>query len=48
MDKQNYLEMKRIVFSLDEYLNTPNEDLERMIGMNWYAFHKLKHRLSLE
>ena len=48
MDRVNYIEMKKIVFNLSEYLNCPDEELERMIGTDWYQFHKLIHRLEVE
>ena len=44
----DYEMMKMIIFNLAEYLNCPNEELENMIGMNWWAFHKLRHRLESE
>ena len=40
--------MKKIMFNLSEYLNCPDENLERMIGTDWYQFNKLLHRLSVE
>ena len=48
MDRVNYIEMKKIMFNLSEYLNCPDENLERMIGTDWYQFNKLLHRLSVE
>jgi len=48
MDKTNYERMKEILFNLAEWLNTPNDDLENMMGISWYAFHKLLAELKEE
>jgi len=48
MDNLNYTEMRNIIFSLNEWLNTPNEELEMMVGMSWHSFHNLRLRLESE
>ena len=41
MNNRNYERMKRILFNLAEWLNTPNEELEDMMGISWMQFHDL-------
>ena len=48
MNKRNYERMKRILFNLEEWLNTPNEELENMMGISWYQFHGLLAELKEE
>jgi len=44
----DYEMMKKIIFNLAEYLNCPNEELEKMIGVSWMRFHSLVARLEGE
>ena len=41
MNKENYVRMRMIMLNLAEWLNTPNDELEDMIGINWMQFHDL-------
>jgi len=33
--------MKTIIINLSEWMNTPNEELEMMMGISWKGFHDL-------
>lgn len=33
--------LKKMIVNLGEYLNTPNEDLENMMGISWMQFWDL-------
>ena len=33
--------MKRIILNLSEWMNTPNEELENMMGVSWMQFWDL-------
>ena len=48
MNKHRYKTMKMIILSLAEWMNTPNDELENMMGISWYAFHKLRMQLEEE
>ena len=41
MNKENYVRMRMIMLNLAEWLNTPNDELEDMMGINWMQFHDL-------
>jgi len=41
-------QMKRIILNLSEWLNTPNDELENMIGCSWMAFHDLLEAIEEE
>ena len=41
MDKSKFELMKRIMLSLAEWMNTPNDELENMMGISWAEFHRL-------
>jgi hypothetical protein len=38
--------MKTIILNLSEWLNTPNEELENMMGITWAQFHDLVREIS--
>jgi hypothetical protein len=48
MDKYTYESMKMIMLSLAEWMNTPNEQLEEMMGISWSQFHDLRRLLEGE
>ena len=48
MHKGNYREMKRIIMNLSEWMNTPNDELENMMGISWWAFSNLVNDLKVE
>jgi len=33
--------MKRVILNLSEWMNTPNDELENMMGITWMQFHDL-------
>jgi len=33
--------MKMVIMNLSEWMNTPNEELENMMGITWMQFHDL-------
>ena len=33
--------MKTIIINLSEWMNTPNDDLENMMGISWMEFWRL-------
>ncbi len=33
--------MKRVIINLSEWMNTPNDELENMMGITWMQFHDL-------
>ena len=38
--------MKTIVVNLSEWMNTPNEELEEMMGISWMQFHDLLNAIE--
>ena len=48
MNKRNYERMKNILLNLAEWLNTPNDELENMMGISWMQFHDLLAELEKE
>tara|TARA_R100000278_G_C5372277_1_gene129390 strand:- start:390 stop:533 length:144 start_codon:yes stop_codon:yes gene_type:complete len=40
--------MKRIILNLSEWMNTPNEELENMMGVSWMQFWDLVNSLEGE
>ncbi len=48
MKKRTYERMKRIIMNLAEWMNTPDEELENMLGIGWYQFHDLRRTLEEE
>ena len=40
--------MKRIILNLSEWMNTPNDDLEQMMGVTWAQFWDLARSLEGE
>ena len=48
MDEDRYNRMKTIILSLASWLNCPNDELENMIGVSWYAFNTLRIELEKE
>tara|TARA_R100000329_G_scaffold90332_1_gene75626 strand:+ start:64 stop:207 length:144 start_codon:yes stop_codon:yes gene_type:complete len=40
--------MKRIILNLSEWMNTPNEELENMMGVSWMQFWDLVRSLEGE
>tara|TARA_R100000005_G_C4996537_1_gene203362 strand:+ start:92 stop:235 length:144 start_codon:yes stop_codon:yes gene_type:complete len=37
--------LKKMILNLSEYLNTPNEELESMMGISWMQFWDLHEML---
>ena len=37
--------MKVIILNLSEWMNTPNEDLENMMGISWMQFNGLVRQI---
>jgi hypothetical protein len=37
--------MKVIILNLSEWMNTPNEDLENMMGISWMQFNNLVRQI---
>ncbi len=37
--------MKMIILNLSKYMNTPNEELESMMGISWMQFHDLVNEI---
>ena len=46
MDKSNFELMKMIMLNLAEWMNTPNDELENMMGISWAEFHRLIQALQ--
>tara|TARA_B100000530_G_C15811135_1_gene429640 strand:- start:243 stop:572 length:330 start_codon:yes stop_codon:yes gene_type:complete len=45
-DKELNVElMKVIILNLSEWMNTPNEDLENMMGISWMQFNNLVRQI---
>ena len=40
--------MKEIIINLSEYMNTPNDELENMMGISWHEFWNLHHSLTYD
>lgn len=38
--------MKEIIINLSEWMNTPNEELENMMGISWMEFWDLVYELE--
>ena len=48
MDKQRYAMMKEIMLNLSEWFNTPDEELENMLGVSWHDYWNLLNALQEE
>jgi len=40
--------MKMVIINLSEWMNTPNEELEIMMGITWSQFHDLLRHIREE
>jgi len=40
-NEYRYEMMKMIIINLSEWMNTPNDELEDMMGFSWMQFHEL-------
>jgi hypothetical protein len=43
-----YETMKMIIKNLAEFMNTPNDELEDMMGISWHEFWELYHSLTYD
>lgn len=48
MDKYKYAIMKEIMLNLSEWFNTPDEELENMLGISWQGYWNLLNALQEE
>ena len=46
--KHYYGILKRLVLNISEHLNTPDEQLEEVIGLSWMQLHDLRIELEDE
>ena len=48
MKEARYKAMKDMILNLAEWFNTPDEQLENMLGVSWMQFHELRRALEEE